>query len=146
MFRHRVNGSVGQFNHSKDYKMKNLIAALIATLFATAAFAQAPVAVKAEVKPAAVVKADAKLAKTEVKADAKVAAAEVKADATKAKAEVKADAKVAAADAKADATVAKSDAKVVKAKAKRKAAKAKAKAKVAANADMTTTAAPVQTK
>ena len=104
--------------------MKNLIAALIATLFASAAFAQAPVAVKAEVKPAAVVKADAKLAKTEVKADAKVAAA----------------------DAKADATVAKADAKVVKATAKHKAVKAKAAAKTAASAEMTTTVAPAQTK
>lgn len=68
--------------------MKSLIAALIATLFATAAFAQTPVAE---------VKADAKVAKT-VDAKADVAAAKPDAKVTKAKAKSKAKHKHAAAE------------------------------------------------
>ncbi|MBC7453669.1 MAG: hypothetical protein H7335_08185 [Massilia sp.] len=61
--------------------MKNVFAALIATLFATAAFAQAPAAVKADAKEkAVVVKADAKVSKAKshhkaAKADVAVTAA-----------------------------------------------------------------------
>jgi len=79
--------------------MKKITAALIAGLFATAAFAQTtttPAPTKAEVK------ADAKEAKAELKADTKDAKATLKADTKEAKETLKADTRDAKAAAKAD--------------------------------------------
>lgn len=99
---------------TEDCTMKKVIATLIAGLFATAAFAQAPAAPAASV-PA---KAEAAHTKAVVKADAKETTAAVKADAKVAKTEMAASADVASAKADAAATKAKAHHKAKKAKAK----------------------------
>jgi len=80
--------------------MKKIIAVAVATLFATAAFAQSAT-VEGMKQDGRAIKAEAKEAKADIKADAKEAKADIKASAHHAKAKVKHKAKRAKAKVKA---------------------------------------------
>jgi hypothetical protein len=116
------------FINLKGHKMKTLLAALIAGVFAASAFAQnnstAPAGASATQKSNAEVKADTKAGKQAAKADAKASKADAKSDKKKAKADAKAGKEKV--DAKADKAEAKADAKADRAEAKADRVEAKA--------------------
>lgn len=109
-------GPVGKLLNYTGNHMTKMITAFIATMFAGAAFAQAPAttAPNTATTPAitapatkAEVKADAKAEKAEAKAEKKAEKADTKAEKKAEKAEIKVDKKAEKADAKAAADTAK---------------------------------------